>query len=280
MINPNRMGCSPDYLAAAVSQFWENGYVRLPGLFSHSEVDVLRAAIKNSDRMNEVFRATQAKYLVGKYPSFETIFVWNDTSGYDLFSKFTRCMPIMEILDQAFKDEAYVYHNKVALKYQNMPGFKHHQDYFYWSTMGCLMPNMATCMIAIDDANDQNGCLRLVRRSHLLGRLEHVLLDGFSDSQVEPERLAAILERFPEDKIEMNAGDAVLFHCNTIHASAANNSEKPRLALLGCYNTKNNTPYHRRCAHPPFIRQSKIVDEVTPEDLTNFPDFTLSYEER
>lgn len=267
-------------VAEQVREFRQNGYTIIRSAFGQSEIDILREAITSNERMNDQFRMTQAKYRSGKYPSFETICVWNDTSGDDVFAKFTRSAKILDVLESAFEDDIYVYHNKVTLKYSDMPGFKHHQDYFYWYGMGCLYPDLATCYIAVDRADRSNGCLRLVRGSHRLGRVEHVLFDGVSDSSVEPGRLAAILERFPEDPIEMAPGDAVIFHCNTIHASDANKSSHSRLALIGCYNTKHNDPYIRNHDHPNYIPQSKIYEPVVREDLARMPDFSLHYRDQ
>ncbi len=265
-----------DKLAGHVDEFNRNGYTVLNSAFAADEIAILRKAIVSNERMNTHFRNAQAKFRKKKYPSFDTIIVWNDTSGDDLFAKFTRSAKIIEVIERVFDDEVYVYHNKVALKYPDMPGFKHHQDYFYWYGMGCLWPDLATCYIAVDRADRGNGCLRLVRGSHRLGRIEHKRFDA-SDSSVDPERLPAILARLPEDYIEMEPGDAVIFHCNTLHASDANRSERSRLALLGCYNTKRNDPIIRSHDHPNFIQQSKILDRVVPADLAKMPDFDLHY---
>jgi ectoine hydroxylase len=260
-------------LESLVSAFWRDGYVVRRGAFGPDEVDTLRRAITGNRAMHGHGEAARQKFLAGKYPSFETIFVWFDTAGVDVFTKFTRSYKIVDVLEGAFGGPVVLDHNKVTLKYPNMPGFKHHQDYYYWYTMGVVFPEMATCFIAVDEATAENGCLRLVRGSHRLGRLDHKLFDGFSDSSVDPERLALVLAQMPEDAIEMEPGDLVIFHCNTIHASATNASNRPRLALLGCYNTLRNEPTnleHVRLAYQP---QTKIYDAVTPADLSRQPAF-------
>jgi ectoine hydroxylase-related dioxygenase (phytanoyl-CoA dioxygenase family) len=267
-------------LARFANEFQRDGYTVLRGAFDPAEMAVLREAIVGNERMNTQFRATQAKYQGGKYPSFETICVWNDTSGDDVFAKCTRSARIMEVLERIFEDDVYVYHNKVTLKYPGMPGFKYHQDYFYWYGMGCLYPDLATCFIAVDPATRHNGCLRLVRGSHRLGRIDHVLHDGVSDSSADPQRLRVILERLPEDVIEMAAGDAVIFHCNTLHGAEANSSSDSRLALLGCYNTRHNDPYIRNHDHPNYIPQSKIYEPIVRADLAKMPDFTRHYRDQ
>jgi ectoine hydroxylase-related dioxygenase (phytanoyl-CoA dioxygenase family) len=263
--------------SSAVADFNRRGYVVLREVFSPGEIALLRRAITTNDRMNASFQGVHEKFKSGKYPSFETIFVWNDTSGDDIFAKFTRSDKILRVLEQIFDDEVYVYHNKVALKYSDMPGFKYHQDYYYWYTMGCLYPDMGTCYIAIDEATRRNGCLKFVEGSHRLGRIDHVLFDGVSDSSVDPDRLAAIMDLMPERHMELAPGDAVIFHSNTLHGSDANLSPDSRLALLGCYNTRHNNPYRTDGDHPMFVKQTHIHDRVVEADLARMPDFNLTY---
>ena len=89
-----------------------------------------------------------------------------------------------------------------------------------------------------------------------------------------------ILERLPQDDIELASGDAVIFHCNTLHGSDANSSPDSRLALLGCYNTKRNDPYIRNHDHPNYMPQTKIYDRVVRADLAIMPDFALHYRDQ
>jgi ectoine hydroxylase-related dioxygenase (phytanoyl-CoA dioxygenase family) len=206
-------------------------------------------------------------------PSFETIYVWNDTAGNDAFAKATRSHKIIDRLQAIFGDEVYVYHNKIALKYPGVVGFSYHQDYWYWYQMGNLFPDMCTAMIAIDRHTQANGCLTLVEGSHRAGRLEHVYRDGVSDSGVDPERLAQLRKTMPEVPIELEIGDIVIFHCNTLHASADNHSTESRIGLLGCYNTKHNDPYKTAHGHPGWQVQPKIEEPITEADRKNLPDF-------
>jgi len=257
-------------------EFWRRGFVILRGVFSRQEVGFLREAIVKNKSMTSYAQRARESFSAGKYPSFETIYVWNDTSGNDIFAKVTRAEKLWRVLGDIFRDEVYVYHNKVTLKYPGVPGFKYHQDYYYWYGMGCLYPDMAACYVAIDPATRENGCLKVLERSYRLGRLEHTMYDGVSDSGVMEERLAIVLQRCPEVHLELNPGDCVIFHCNTIHGSDPNLSDKSRLALLGCYNTKHNDPYVQECGHPNFIHQAPIAEPIVEADMERLPDFSLA----
>lgn len=267
-------------IVGLVEHFQKYGFVVVREAFSKSEMNVLKDIIDKNDVMQNRFKQTQEKFKSGKYPSFESIFVWQDTSGTDVFSKISRSYKVFPLVAKCFDDLPYVYHNKAALKYPEMPGFKYHQDYFYWYTMGCLFSDMASAYFAIDKSNKENGCLKIVPQSHTLGRVDHVLYDNFSDSEVDPIRQELCIERFGEVHIELDPGDYVLFHANTFHGSEANLSDASRLSLLGCYNTKRNDPFIRSNPHPNYIEQHVLYDNVVEEDITNQPDYSMSYAEK
>jgi hypothetical protein len=269
-----RRPAPPQELEEEASSFWKRGYLVIPGAFKREEMAVLKEIIERHAGMKAHAARALERSAGATRPSFETIFVWNDTGGRDAFAKATRSHKIFDRLEAIFRDEVYVYHNKVTLKYPGVVGFSHHQDYAYWYKMGNLYPDMATCFIAVDRATKENGCLKLVEGSHVVGRIDHVERDGVSDSGVDPERLEQVLTRMPEVAIEMEIGDAVIFHGNVLHASDDNHSNESRVGLLGCYNTKHNSPYKSAHGHPSYAHQEKLRDEITRADLENLPDFT------
>lgn len=271
---------SPE-MDAQYQQFWEKGYIVVRGMFSPEEMQIIKDVIMTNDRMNARLGELQEAIRKQKHPSFETIFVCNDTSGNDVFSKATRNHRIIDRLEYFFRDHIYVYHNKVTLKYPGIVGFRYHQDYHYWYQMGNCYPDMATAAIAIDPATRKNGCLKILEGSHKMGRMEHVTYGVASDSGVCSKRLKAIQPLLNEVHIELDAGDVVIFHSNALHASDTNRSADSRIALLGCYNTKHNSPHKSldvlKSGHPRWRPQSKVYDPLTAEDAKRLPDFDLRY---
>jgi hypothetical protein len=59
---------------------------------------------------------------------------------------------------------------------------------------------------------------------------------------------------------EAEPGDALFFHANVLHASAANTSPHPRWSLICCYNTKSNDPY-KKSHHPNYTPLEKVDDD-------------------
>lgn len=94
-----------------------------------------------------------------------------------------------------------------------------HQDNFYF----CLRPaNVATFWLALDDVDDENGCLRYVTGSHLKGIRPHnsTKILGFSQGIMD----YGDGDRQREVAIHLSPGDVVAHHGNTIHRADANTS--------------------------------------------------------
>lgn len=222
------------------NKFLDKGYVNIGTVFNQSEIETLKSAINEHDEMQTQYNDVKALLSEG-HPSFRTIYTMHNFDN--IFGEACLRSEIVNSISDFFDDEAYLYHNKVALKYAGMIGFDWHQDYYYWYKKGYLFPDMATCFIALDDATIENGCLKVIPYSHKCGRIDHVLNDGtYADSECIPDRVEALEERFGIDYLELKAGEVAIFHGNLLHASDDNNSDKSRLALLGCYNTKRNSP--------------------------------------
>ena len=96
-------------------------------------------------------------------------------------------------------------------------------------------------MVALDPCLESNGCLQVLRGSHQMGRIDHIR-DGGGQVNADPERIALAESRHEKVLCELSPGDALFFHCNTLHSSAPNISNQRRWALLYCYNRATNDP--------------------------------------
>lgn len=123
---------------------------------------------------------------------------------------------------------------KVMLKEAHTGGaWEWHQDYGYWYDQGFVFPHMISVFVAIDPANKQNGCLRVLKGSHKLGRLTHQQSGG--QTMTDPSRIEVAEALFETVYCEMKPGSALFFDCNLLHCSAANESEYHRRSFIMCY---------------------------------------------
>ncbi|WP_425618916.1 phytanoyl-CoA dioxygenase family protein [Anatilimnocola sp. NA78] len=181
--------------------------------------------------------------------------LWNE-AGEDLYGMFARCPQIVDRMEQCLGGEVYLYHMKMMLKEPHVGGaWEWHQDYGYWYNNGCLYPLLASCLIAVNQHTRANGCLQVLRGSHLLGRIDH----GKTGDQTgaDLERVNAALERLELVYCECAPGDAIFFDSNLLHRSDANTSDDPRWSLICCYNAQRNDPY-KDSRHPRYSPLNKV----------------------
>ena len=168
------------------------------------------------------------------------------TPGNDAYGLLTKSRRIIESVDKLLDGEAPVchFHSKLMQKEPKVGGaWEWHQDYGYWYKNEFLFPDqMISVMIAITDANKQNGCLQVIKGSHKMGRVEH----GFSGEQVGASQhyVDLALKTMELVYVELKAGDALFFHSNILHRSAANLSDTARWSLISCYNRAANKAYN------------------------------------
>jgi phytanoyl-CoA hydroxylase len=100
-----------------------------------------------------------------------------------------------------------------------------HQDasYFRLTDPGLIIG----VWIALDPALRMNGCMEVVPGSHLAGAVPHVHENDFNRCRIVPGR-ARVAERVA---IEMQPGDALLFHSLLHHFTAPNKSDLRRRAV-------------------------------------------------
>src|SRR4029079_6770640 len=168
------------------------------------------------------------------------------------------------------------FHSKLMQKEPKVGGaWEWHQDYGYWYKNEFLLPGqMMSVMVAITDANKGNGCLQEIKGSHKMGRIEH----GFSGEQVGASQhyVDLALKTMDLVYVEIEAGDAMIFHPNLLHRSEANLSDKPRWSLISVYNRSGNVPYNEPSQSSPVPLQT-IPDEALlewkSEDITDQANF-------
>src|SRR5258708_31641050 len=143
-----------------------------------------------------------------------------------IYSAIVRSRRMVDTMEKLLGGEVYHYHHKMNMKEPFVGGaWEWHQDYGYWYNNGCLFPDMASCLIAVDPATKENGCLQVIKGSHKMGRINH----GKTCDQTgaDMERVNAALERLELVYCEMEPGDSVFFHHNLLHPSDQNPRPNP-----------------------------------------------------
>ena len=241
---------STDNYRQELTEFEENGYVFVPELLTPEETDLLLSTAREDHEM--LTHAFDVNDTAGRKTRLS---LWNHP-GDDIYGMVSRSARIVDRMELFLGGEVYHYHSKLMLKEPRVGGaWEWHQDYGYWYQNGCLFPHMASCLIALDRATKENGCLQILKGSHHMGRVEHGRFGG--QTGADPEVVAAAMKRLELVYCEMEPGTGLFFHSNLLHASAANLSERSRWSIICCYNAARNDPY-KDSHHPRYTPLHKV----------------------
>jgi len=239
---------------AQVGQFHGDGFTVARQLYDAREMELLSRAAREDKALDE--HAIDRDDGEG---GIARLTLWNHP-GDAIYGMFSRGRRLVDSMEKLLGGEVYHYHSKMNMKQPHVGGaWAWHQDYGYWYENGCLFPFMASVMIAVDPATRENGCLQVIRGSHHMGRIHHTLTGDQAGADMERVRVA--LERLELVYVEMEVGDAVFFHSNLLHRSDRNRSDKPRWAMICCYNAARNDPYKEH-HHPRYTPLNKVDDDA------------------
>jgi hypothetical protein len=129
---------------------------------------------------------------------------------------------LLEVASALLGEPAVLYKEKVNYKLPGGAGYAPHQD----APAYRFVETHVSCMVAIDDATGDNGCLEVVEGRH------HEVLPVDDAGCIRAEVVAALDWR----PVEVRAGQTLWFHSRTPHRSGANTSSQPRRALYPTYN--------------------------------------------
>ncbi|WP_339716263.1 phytanoyl-CoA dioxygenase family protein [Cyclobacterium amurskyense] len=222
-----------------IAQYHRDGYVLVKGFCSKEETNKLYKVAIEDEAMSK--NAMDLNDQSGKKTRLSLWF----KPGNDVFGYLTRSEKMVNSVGQLLEGEAPVchFHSKLMQKEPKVGGaWEWHQDYGYWYKNQFMFPDqLISVMVALTEANKQNGCLQVIKGSHKLGRVNH----GFAGEQVGADMVMVenALKTMELVYCEIEPGDALFFHSNLLHRSAANLSDSPRWSIISCFNSQSNIAY-------------------------------------
>jgi ectoine hydroxylase-related dioxygenase (phytanoyl-CoA dioxygenase family) len=230
----------------------EDGYVLVKNMLDADEIGLLGRAARE-DRVLDQHSYGRADGEGGTV----RLSLWNHPTD-TIYGAVARSESIVNTAEKLLEGEVYHYHSKMIMKDAKVGGaWAWHQDYGYWYQNGVLFPLLTSAFIAIDPATKENGCMQVIRKSHELGRIDHVTTGDQAGADME--RVNEALKRLDLVYVEMEPGDTLFFHANMLHRSDQNRSENPRWSMICCYNAARNNPY-KESHHPRYTPLVKVPD--------------------
>jgi hypothetical protein len=249
-----------------IETYHRDGYLLVPKLFSPEEIALLYSVATDDTVTTNSFDLNDQE---GKKTKLTLWF----TAGDDSFGLMSRCRRTIETVQWLLgAGEVCHFHSKVMQKQPQVGGaWEWHQDYGYWYKNGFLFPEaMISVMVALTDANKENGCLQVLKGTHKMQRFEHNFIGeqqgADADFVREAEKVSDLVY------CELKAGDVLFFHPNLLHRSEANLSDYPRWSVISAYNLSYNVPFrekHTSCITPVQVVPDKAILESGKKEVNN-----------
>jgi len=230
-----------------IEQFHTQGFLAGGPVLSQDEAGVLQdETLRVIDQRNNA-NAPQPILLhdMGKpgQPIWQIVNIWEVSQPFKNLVFNEKIVQAVALLLHA--DQVRLWHDQIQYKPAGKGGVNMwHQDGPYWQPLEPKHEQI-TAWLALDDADEENGCMSMVPRSHLWGNQIKWLevLKDFGAMPAEFEKNPVAVKPCPVRK-----GHVHFHHSLTWHASPENRSGRPRRAIALHYMC-NRTIYNARQTH-------------------------------
>jgi len=136
--------------------------------------------------------------------------------------------PLLDVAESLIGPDIQLFHDQALYKPARNGGeVPWHQDNGYWR---CDPPELVSIWIALDDADEQNGCMNMVPGSHRLGAVGHGRAQ--TDRGQLPALLSVDVDAAKAVPVPIKAGHGLVHHCQTLHQTNPNRSSRDRRAMV------------------------------------------------
>jgi phytanoyl-CoA hydroxylase len=237
-----------------VAQFWDQGYLRVPDVFSPDEVaeladdlDLLidrwardgawrgpwRDALLDPDLAGKI--ELKSLHDLRYYSA-----AWARATSQDNLVNVMRCL---------LGDAVELHHTTLHVKPPELgQPFPLHQD---WPFYQHADNRYVDVLVHLDDTSHENGEIRFLSGSHRNGPLQHITV---SEGKVCEPHLPTDVYRLEETTpVPAKRGDIVCFNINTVHGSYINTTSAPRRLVRVGYRHPDNVQLGGQALNRPGV---------------------------
>jgi ectoine hydroxylase-related dioxygenase (phytanoyl-CoA dioxygenase family) len=200
----------------------QDGYLIIRGLLDRDQLAELRDAV-NTPLVQEQRQANRRK-------GYDGLSIIHDIIYLDpAFLKLARNTKLLDAVEALVGANIEIQHCKINWKPPEIGAgeVKWHQDFPYLPHTNY---DLCAAFIVLDDTTVENGCMRVIPKSHKFGQLKHTDENGNLLLHVNDDRF--IESRYEASDLILGPGDASIHHVLTVHGSYPNRSIHPRCAII------------------------------------------------
>jgi phytanoyl-CoA hydroxylase len=243
----NASGPAPGSIVAELEELRRSGFVVVPRFIAPGDL----AALNFAARTELAARAAPLELEADlKYPGAprshgaaggETVRRLLDAyARAEIFRRVAISPAIRAWMSACFGEEAMLsraHHNCLMTKHPRYGSETHwHRDIRYWSFE---REDLVSVWLALGEETPENGGLWFVPGSHAMA----IDADRFDEAKFfrkDLERNGQILRTAVSPRLA--PGDAVFFHCNTLHSAGRNGGDAVKFSLVYSYHGVSNRP--------------------------------------
>ncbi len=210
--------------------YQQNGYIQLLDVLTPEELEDVRQSL------DEVLNMKLEKGFdrTGQRTEYDKVFLqkvnlWRDHEGMRRFVFNHKLAGIARRLARVKRIRLWHDHTLIKMPEDSKPS-PWHQDLPYWpmNEEGAL-----SCWMALDDVDENNGCMAFIPGSHQVGRLEPINLVNPQD--IFGFEASGHLKGVQPAVMKMKAGSCTFHNGMTFHYAFPNKMDKPRRAMIVIY---------------------------------------------
>lgn len=258
-----------------VEQFHRDGYLRSGRVINDEQIDVLRAELQRviaDDNKPGVPQPVLLRNLSSNEgaPVWQIVNIWEASAPFRDLLIYNRVIG-EEMAQLTGASHLRIWHDQIQYKPPLVGGTTGwHQDAPLWPIIAPMTE--VSAWVALDDVDEENGCMRMVPGSHTWGNNMDWIrqnVQTFDAMPSEFEGRQVTIRTCPVRK-----GEVHYHHALTWHGSPDNKSARPRRALAIHFMTQD-TRYVESGNHPmkPFV-------EVRDGEAMHGEHFPLVWERR
>lgn len=139
---------------------------------------------------------------------------------------------VLDAVEDVIGRDILIHSSTIFWKHPHDPGYvSWHQDGYF---IDLSELSYASAWLALSDSSPDNGCLRVVRGSHLGGIMAHHSTPSPGDNFVTLE-IACDVKAEEATDVVLRPGEMSLHHVAIVHGSNPNNSDRPRIGFAVRY---------------------------------------------
>jgi ectoine hydroxylase-related dioxygenase (phytanoyl-CoA dioxygenase family) len=140
---------------------------------------------------------------------------------------------ILDAMEDLLGPDVVIHSSRIFYKHPHDPAFVGwHQDGLYTKLDTDFAPS---AWIALSESNAENGCLRVIPRTHRSGKFAHRETFAFDNLSNHGEQIEAEIDESLAVDVTLQAGQMSVHHVNAIHGSQPNSSGTKRIGFSASY---------------------------------------------